>query len=88
MRVLVSGAATRLTNGHSSVQAEGTCLRSLIADIEKSHPGFAAWVAPPDGRAPTVSVYVNGTNMNLLAGLETAVSPTDKVIVLTPMSGG
>lgn len=88
MRVLVSGALKQLTQGQSSLQAEGSTLRSLFANIEKMHPGFVVRVAPGGGRAPTVSVYVNGKDMNLLAGLNTTLSPADEVIVLSPMSGG
>jgi molybdopterin converting factor small subunit len=85
--VLVCGPLMALVNERSRILAEGPDLRTLLGSIDGMHPGFLRQVFPPGGPSP-VCIFVNGTDMNRLAGLDTPVSPADEVIVLSPMSGG
>ncbi|HTU01042.1 MAG TPA: MoaD family protein [Candidatus Sulfotelmatobacter sp.] len=64
-------------------------LRHLLHRLSQRYgPQFANWVFNADELGGSVLVIVNGDDARHLAGLETALSPTDVVSILPSMTGG
>jgi len=77
------------TGGKAEVDAEGTTLGEVIADLEKNHTGIAARVLDDQGKLRRfVNVYVNDEDVRFTGGLGTALSDGDQVVVLPAVAGG
>ncbi len=64
--------------GERDVDASGTTLRELLADLESRYPGVTAMVLTDDGALHRfVNVYVNDEDVRYLGSLETEVEPGD-----------
>ena len=75
--------------GERDVDASGTTLRELLADLEGRYPGVTAMVLTDDGALHRfVNVYVNDEDVRFLGGLETSLSDGDSVTVLPAVAGG
>jgi molybdopterin converting factor small subunit len=75
--------------GERDVDASGTTLRELLADLESRYPGVTAMVLTDDGALHRfVNVYVNDEDVRVQSGLDTGVGPTDTVVILPAMAGG
>jgi molybdopterin converting factor small subunit len=76
------------TGGAKTVEASGTTLSSLIADLEASHPGIAERLVDDAGLRRFVNVYLNDEDVRFLGGLDTEVSDGDSVTILPAVAGG
>jgi molybdopterin converting factor small subunit len=75
--------------GERDVDAQGTTLRELLADLETRYPGITAMVLTDDGALHRfVNVYVNDEDVRYLGSLETEVHPGDTVSILPAVAGG
>jgi cysteine synthase B len=71
------------------VDASGTNVRELLADLADRFPGLGNQVLENGGGiAPFVNVYVNNEDVRTLDGLETPVGDGTTVILLPAMAGG
>ncbi|MGQ9571956.1 MAG: MoaD/ThiS family protein [Dehalococcoidia bacterium] len=77
------------TGGLSEVEATGSSVREVIADLETSYPGIRERLFGGDGELSRfVSIFVQGQDIRLLEGLETAVKGGDVVTILPLAAGG
>lgn len=77
------------TGGERDVDAQGTTLRELLADLETRYPGITEMVLTDDGALHRfVNVYVNDEDVRYLGSLETEVRPGDTVSILPAVAGG
>lgn len=75
--------------GEAQVDAEGSTLRELLADLESRYPGITKNVVTPDGGLHRfVNVYVNDEDVRYLGSLETAVKEGDRISILPAVAGG
>ena len=84
--VIIPTALRGLTNGADRVEADGTTIRRLIADLDRQYPGFQARVLEEDALAAGLSVAVDG---NLVSrGLWEPVPDGAEVAFVPAISGG
>jgi MoaD family protein len=76
------------TKDQKSVQAEGTNLSSLIADLDNSYPGLAERLLEDGALRRFINVYVNDEDVRFLGSLETPVKDGDSVTILPAVAGG
>jgi molybdopterin synthase sulfur carrier subunit len=88
-RVKLPTILRKHSGGEPLVDAEGTTLRELLADLETRYPGITKNVVTPDGALHRfVTVYVNDEDVRYLGSLETAVNEGDTVSILPAVAGG
>ena len=76
--------------GAREVEASGSTLRDLLADLVERFPALGRQLLESDGTeiAPFVNVYVDNEDVRTLQGLETPVRNESTVILLPAMAGG
>lgn len=85
MKVLIP-AALRSYTGRSQVQAAGSTLDELFADLDRRHPGLRFRVVDEQGLLrPNMRIFVNGLGVR---DLQHALRPEDFVAVVLALSGG
>ncbi|MBD0316897.1 MAG: pyridoxal-phosphate dependent enzyme [Thermoleophilia bacterium] len=88
-RVRIPPTLRTEVGGAAEVEASGSNLRELLADLASRFPALANQVlAEGEGVAPFVNVYVDNEDVRTLAGLDTPVRETSTVILLPAMAGG
>jgi molybdopterin synthase sulfur carrier subunit len=88
-RVKLPTILRKHAGGEPLVDAEGTTLRELLADLETRYPGITRNVVTPEGALHRfVNVYVNDEDVRYLGSLETAVKEGDTVSILPAVAGG
>lgn len=71
------------TNGADEATVSGVTVREALASLEREHPGILAEVMTPDGKVrPTFELYLGGTPIGELAGLETPVGVEELVAIV------
>ena len=79
----------RYTGGAEAVQAEGTTVAALVADLDKRHPGIRDRICDESGAVRRfVNIFVNGEDIRFLQNLDTAVKAGDEVSVVPAIAGG
>jgi molybdopterin converting factor small subunit len=75
--------------GQATVQANGTTLGEVLADLVRQFPGLADKVVTTDGSLHKfVNVYVNDDDVRYLDKLDTKVGADDTVSILPAVAGG
>ena len=75
--------------GETLVEADGTTLRELLADLEARYPGITKNVLTDDGALHRfVNVYLNDEDVRYLGSLETEVREGDTISILPAVAGG
>jgi sulfur-carrier protein len=76
-------------SGMSEVDVEGETVGDVLRDLAGKHPETAGQLFAGDGELNRyVNVYVNDEDVRVQSGLETAVGPSDTVVILPAMAGG
>lgn len=74
-----------VAGGRSVIEAQGETVRAVVREIE----GVRQRVFDDQGRVRVhVNLFVNGTHIRDLDGLDTAVTEGDEVVILPAVSGG
>ena len=77
------------TEGLSEVEAKGSSVHDIIDDLEASYPGIRERLFGGDDELSRfVSIFVDGQDIRLLEGLETAVREGGVVTILPLAAGG
>ena len=77
------------TGGAKEVRAEGASVGDVLRALAGQHPATASQLFSEDGALNRyVNVYLNDEDVRVLDGLETAVGPTDTIVILPAMAGG
>jgi molybdopterin converting factor small subunit len=86
MNVRVSTHLHSYTQGKSAVEAEGSTLAEVMADLDHRFPGLRFRVVDEQDRIrPHINVFVRQT---LVRDLDCPLSPGDDVFILGALSGG
>jgi len=79
----------RLTNGQAKVEACGTNLIELVADLEARYPGIKERLCDEQGQIKRfVNVFVNGQEIRRLQGEATPILDGDEIAIIPAMAGG
>ena len=89
VQVRIPTPLRKYTGGAEAVQAEGTTVASLVADLDKRHPGIRERICDESGAVRRfVNIFVNGEDIRFLQNLDTAVKAGDEVSVVPAIAGG
>lgn len=76
----------RSYTGASEVDAEGTTVAELLADLDRRFPGLRfRLIDEQEGLRPHMRIFVNQT---LERDLGRTVGPDDEVVIMQALSGG
>ena len=85
MRVLIPTPLRSYTR-EREVEASGTTLTELLADLERQYPGLRfRMIDEQDHLRPHIRFFVNGQQV---FGLTRSLAPTDEVQIVQALSGG
>jgi [CysO sulfur-carrier protein]-thiocarboxylate-dependent cysteine synthase len=88
-RVRIPPTLRSEVGGAREVEAAGSTMRELLADLAERFPALGRQVLEDgDGIAPFVNVYLDSEDVRTLDGLDTEVSEGSTVILLPAMAGG
>jgi cysteine synthase/molybdopterin converting factor small subunit len=88
-RVRIPPTLRSEVGGAREVEATGSTMRDVLADLAERFPGLGRQVlADGDGIAPFVNVYLDREDVRTLDGLDTPVLEGSTVILLPAMAGG
>jgi cysteine synthase B len=88
-RVRIPPTLRDSVGGAREVDASGSTVRELLADLAERFPGLGNQVLENGSEiAPFVNVYVNNEDVRTLDGLDTPVGDGTSVILLPAMAGG
>ena len=89
MASITLGISTGLVRGGAEIEAVGETVAQMLQSLEKSRHDISERLYDETGRQrrPFV-IFVNGTNIRYLDGLETELSDSDKVYIMPITSGG
>ncbi len=79
----------RITNNQSRVQIEAATVREALQALDEAFPGIGERLLDADGEIKRfINVFVNDDNIHTLQGLDTPLSPNDKISIVPAMAGG
>ena len=88
-RVRIPPTLRDAVGGAREIDASGSTVRELLADLAERFPGLGHQVLENGNEiAPFVNVYVNNEDVRTLEGLDTPVGEGTSVILLPAMAGG
>ncbi len=76
---------TEFTSGETRVNAAGSTLREVIADLDRQHPGVGERIIDSGGIRPEVLVAIGSDEA---FGADSPVGPEQEVIILPAIAGG
>jgi molybdopterin synthase sulfur carrier subunit len=78
-----------LSGGESEVSLEGSDVRTVIANLDGAHPGFADRLLDDEGNLRRfVNVFVADDDIRFLDGLDTPVPDGAEVAIIPAVAGG
>jgi molybdopterin synthase sulfur carrier subunit len=78
-----------LSGGQSEVSLDGSDVRSVIANLDGAHPGFADRLLDDEGNLRRfVNVFVADDDIRFLDGLDTPVPDGVEVAIIPAVAGG
>lgn len=75
-------------NGEPVVEASGTTLAELLADLDARYPGLTNRLRKDGGLSRYVNVYVNEEDARHLGALEAPIAEGDTVSIIPAVAGG
>jgi molybdopterin converting factor small subunit len=78
-----------LTHDREEVQAAGATVGEVLANLEKSHPGFRERLLDDKGGVRRyVNIFCNDEDIRFLQGLQTQVQDSDRLLIVPAIAGG
>ncbi len=79
----------KLTQGAEEVQAAGSNIGEIIANLESSYPGIKARICDDDGKVRRfVNIFANDEDIRFLKNLDTPVGDSDEISIVPAIAGG
>ncbi len=79
----------KLADGHSNIQATGSTLGDVVADIAGRYPRLAPRLRDKEGGPyPFVTFYQNDEDIRFRSGFSTPVREGDEITVVAAIAGG
>ena len=89
IKVLIPTPLRNLTKEQDTVEASGSTIGDLIADLEKRHPGLKERLCDDKGEIRRfVNVYLNQEDIRFLDNQATALKDGDEVAIVPAIAGG
>jgi molybdopterin synthase sulfur carrier subunit len=89
VEVRVPPLVQKLTGGARTLNASGSTVNELLADLDRQYPGFSNEIRDASGQVHRfVNIYVNDEDVRFLNRLDTPVKDGDVVSILPAMAGG
>ena len=76
------------TKDQKSVQASGSNLGALIADLDQSYAGIGERLLEDGALRRFINVYINDEDVRFLGGLDSKLKDGDSVTILPAVAGG
>lgn len=87
--VRVPMALRKLTGGAGEVEAEGTNVKDLIQNLEKTYSGLENALCEENGKVRGyVNIYINDEDFRSLNGIDTLLKEGDEVAIVPAIAGG
>jgi sulfur-carrier protein adenylyltransferase/sulfurtransferase len=88
-KILIPTPLRPYTDKQDSVDASGTTVGELLADLTRKHSGLKAHLYNDQGKLRSfVNVYVNDEDIRYLQKEQTPVAPADTVSIIPSVAGG
>ena len=79
----------KLTNEQEIVQATGTNVEEILADLDKTYPGLKERICDESGNVRRfVNVFLNDEDIRFLDEKATAVKESDELSIVPAIAGG
>lgn len=79
----------KLTNGATSVDADGSTIGEVVVALEVAYPGIKERLVDESGDLRHfVNIYLNGEDVRYLDGLNSAVVDKDELSIVPAVAGG
>lgn len=89
VKVLIPTPLRNLTKDQDTVEASGTTIGDVMADLDKRYPGLKERLCDDKGEIRRfVNVYLNQEDIRFKDGRQTAVSDGDEVSIVPAIAGG
>lgn len=76
------------TKDQKSVQATGSSLGALIADLDLNYAGLGERLLEDGALRRFINIYINDEDVRFLGGLDSPVKAGDSVTILPAVAGG
>jgi sulfur-carrier protein len=76
------------TKDQKSVQANGSSLGALIADLDLNYAGLGERLLEDGALRRFINIYINDEDVRFLGGLDSPVKDGDSVTILPAVAGG
>ena len=76
------------TKDQKSVQATGSSLGALIADLDLNYAGLGERLLEDGALRRFINIYINDEDVRFLGGLDSPVKDCDSVTILPAVAGG
>ncbi len=88
-KVRIPTPLRKLTDGEAEVLVDGTDLRTVVTNLDATHPGLGERILDDDGQLRRfVNVFVRDEDIRFQDGLDTQVSEDDVVSIVPAVAGG
>lgn len=89
VKVLIPTPLRNLTKDQDTVEASGTTIGDVMADLDTRYPGLKERLCDDKGEIRRfVNVYLNQEDIRFKDGRQTAVSDGDEVSIVPAIAGG
>lgn len=76
------------TKDQKSVQATGSSLGALIADLDLNYAGLGERLLEDGALRRFINIYINDEDVRFLGGLDSPIKDGDMVTILPAVAGG
>lgn len=89
MNITVPAAMRQLTQGKPLIQATGSTIRELIADVDRHYPGLKARICDDNGNIRKfIAIFVNSRDIRTLQGADTSLIGNEEIVLVAAVAGG
>jgi molybdopterin synthase sulfur carrier subunit len=74
--------------GNRTVDVDAATVREALTTLVSLHPALESRLLEGDGVPSYLNIFVNGDDIRLLGGLDTAVVPESTILLLPAVAGG
>ena len=77
------------TDGQAKLEAKGTTVREVFADLTSRHPDLESQLFDEDGQVRGfINVYVEDEDIRYIDGLDSNVDEDDEISIMPAVAGG
>lgn len=89
VQVRIPTPLRKFTGGRDTVEAEGSSIGAVLADLDAKHPGLRERICEADGSIRRfVNLYINGDDIRFLESLQSPVKDGDEISIVPAIAGG